>query len=73
MINPNIISNTILFYDYPSGSINYISVFFSPEFKVNFDDFPKRFAFKVFISISLKCINSNLIIVFVTENDIQSR
>ena len=71
-MNPNIMWNTILFYDHSGGGIECLPVFFGLEFKVDFDDSLKMYAFKVLISILLKCINSDLAIVFVIEGDLQS-
>lgn len=63
----------MLFYYYLGIGIDYLLIFFCLRFKVNFDDFSKNFAFKIHISIFIKHTSSNLVIVFIIENNIQSR
>ena len=50
----------VLLYYHLSIVINYPLVFFSPVFKANFDNLLKKLFLKVFISILLKYIGSNL-------------
>lgn len=73
MINSNVMPNTIWFYHYPSGDIDYLLVFFGPEFKVNFDSPLQKLTIKVPINISFKYYDSNIVVVFGTQDNIQSR
>ena len=56
-------------YYAPNFALDCILVFFNLVFKIYFNRFPKEFALKVVISISLKCIDSNLTIVVITYRD----
>lgn len=71
IINPKVMWNIVSFYYYLGSSINYLLIFFDLEIEINFDGFLKKLAFKVFISILLKCIDSNLAIVFINQDNIQ--
>ena len=71
VININIIKNIILLYCYLNTIINYVSVFFNLNFKVNFNSFPKTLIpIKIFISILLKYFNSDLVIIFINHSNI---
>ena len=69
VFNLNIIKNINAFYYISDFIIKYILVFFSPVFNVYFDKLLKNLVVKIFISISLKYINNDLIIVFITFNN----
>lgn len=66
VINPNNTRNVILFYCNLGYAIDFISVSFSLVFKVYFDRFSKLAIINVIISIFLKYIRSNLIMIFIS-------
>lgn len=66
IFNLNTTRNTKPLYYTSDFTVDCILVVFSLVFKIYLNGFPKSLAFKVFISITLKCINSNFVIVFVT-------
>ena len=68
VLNPNTTKNAKLIYCAPGYAVDCIPVFFSPVFEVHFDGSPKGLALKIFISIPLKCIGSDLAIVLVTHD-----
>ncbi len=55
----------MLLYCYLNIIINCFLIFFSLIFKVNLESLPKKQVFIVSISIFLKYINSNFIIIFI--------
>lgn len=60
----NTIQNIISKYLVLSFAIQYILIFFSPILKVYLYKFLKKLTFKTLISISLKHIGSNLVVIF---------
>ena len=64
----------VFLYHAPDVAINYhILLFFSPELEIYFDRLPKELALKLLLSLPLKHIESDLAIVFVTNDNMQSR
>lgn len=72
VFNSNITKNIKFFYYTSDFVIDYILIFFSLVFEVYFNGFPKKFTFKIVISIYLKYINNNLVIVLIIYGDFQS-
>lgn len=54
-------------------NVKSIPVFFSLVLKVHFYKCSKKLILKIFINILLKHIDSNLALVFDTQDDLQSR
>lgn len=72
VLNLNTIKYIEPFYYSLDFAVDCILVFFSLVFEVYFDGFLKEFVLKIVISISLKYIGSNLVIVFITYRNFQS-
>lgn len=72
VLNLNTTGNIKPFYCPSSFAVNYIPVFFSSIFEVYFDGFPKKLELKMLISILMKYISSDLVIVLVTYDDFQN-
>ena len=68
-LNFNIIKNIKYYYYTLDFTIKYILIIFNQIFKVNFNNFSKKFAFIVLINIFLKYISSNLTIYFIIQNN----
>lgn len=69
VFNPKIMKNAKAFYYDLGFVVKYISIFFSPIFKIYFDKLLKNITFKFFINILLKFIDSNMAIAFMTYNN----
>lgn len=72
VINSNITKNATLFYCDLNIADDCFLIFFGLLFEVNIDNFLKKKVLNVIINMLLKCIGSDITIIFIIYDDFQS-